>query len=311
MLRFKKTTLLSLLLIVIVYLSSCGEIRGTQIPTPPVDSQSPEIAGQTPPQSPRSQAENLTGTLKISYLDVGQGDCIFINLPNGESVLIDAGERENGAQVVQYIKDSGEDTLDYVIATHPHADHIGGMGTVLSAFAVKDLYMPDKTHTTQTFEDLLSVIAQKGLGIQVAKAGKVIFDYGNVKAEFIGPCSDGYGELNNYSAVVLLSYNGCRFLFMGDAEAESETEILLEGYDVRADILKAGHHGSDTSSTGAFVEKVGPRYAVISCGEGNAYGHPDAKVLERMNRLGVEIHRTDLEGTIVAVCDGESIRLES
>lgn len=299
--KTKKVTLLSILLIAVMLFSSCA--TGSKPPdTTPAAALNADV--QNTPQA-------ATGELKISYLDVGQADSIYMILPNGETVLIDAGEQSSSEDVIAYIKSSGKTTLDYVVATHPHADHIGGMAAVLSAFDVKHVYMPDKTHTSKTFEHLIDTIDEKGLAIDIAKAGKTIFDYGNVKAEFIAPNADRYPDLNNYSAVVLLTYNDCRFLFMGDAEAESEAEIMTAGYAITADILKVGHHGSHSSSSEAFIQKVQPRYAVISCGEGNSYGHPHDDTLATLNKFYAEIYRTDTHGTVVATCDGETISLNS
>lgn len=299
--KTKKSALLSVVLTAAMLFSGC-----TTYSVPPVT---------TPAVLEKAQVQNISqsaeGNLKISYLDVGQADSIFIILPNGETVLIDAGEQADSGDIVQYIKDSGKNTLDYVIATHPHADHIGGMAAVLDAFDVKNVYMPDKTHTSAAFENMIDTIDTKGLSVKIAKAGKTIFDYGSVKAEFIAPNGDAYSNLNNYSAVVLLTYNDCRFLFMGDAEAESETEILEAGYPVAADVLKVGHHGSDTSSTAAFIKEVSPKYAVISCGEGNSYGHPDAVTLAVLDNFNIDVHRTDTEGTVVVICDGENIMMNS
>lgn len=249
--------------------------------------------------------QDIAGTLEISYLDVGQGDSIFIQLPNDESILIDAGNSENGTDIIQYIKDRGEDTLDYVIATHPHADHIGGMAEVINAFEVQNVYMPKAVHTSKTYENLLDIIAEKGLRIQTAKAGKVMIDSGDIKAEFLAPNSDSYADLNNYSAVLLLTYNKNRFLFMGDAESESEAEILSSGVNVSADVLKVGHHGSDTSSSQRFIKAVQPKYAVISVGSGNSYGHPDDAALDILRSSQAEIWRTDKKGTITVISNGE------
>ena len=211
--------------------------------------------------------------------------------------------------MIQSIQSSGTTTLDYVIATHPHADHIGGMAAVLSAFAVNHFYMPDKTHTSKTFEHLIDTVEEKGLTIELAQAGKTIFDFGGVAAQFLAPNGE-HDDLNNHSAVVMLTYNDCRFLFMGDAEAESETEMLNAGYPLAADVLKVGHHGSNTASSEAFLKAVTPQYAVISCGAGNSYGHPSAETLALLDKFDVNIFRTDVDGTIVATCDGEHITLE-
>lgn len=254
---------------------------------------------------------DIVGALEISYLDVGQADSIFIQLPNDESILIDAGNSVDGADIIQYIKDRGEDTLDYVIATHPHADHIGGMAEVIETFDVKNIYMPKAVHTSQTYENLLDTVAEKGLKIQTAKAGKVMIDSGDIKAEFLAPNSDSYTELNNYSAVLLLTYRDNRFLFMGDAEIESEAEILANGFNVSADVLKVGHHGSDTSSSQRFIEAVQPKYAIISVGSGNSYGHPDNSVLDTLRSLQAEIWRTDKKGTISVISNGENFSVSN
>ena len=250
-------------------------------------------------------------TLQITYLDVGQGDCTFILLPNGETMLIDAGNQRDGQGIIQYIQDQNVTALDYVIATHPHADHIGGMAEVMQAFEVKSVYMPKKSHTSVTFEHLLDTVAEKDLTIQTAKAGKVLFDADELKAEFLAPVSDSYSNLNNYSAVLKLTYNETCFLFMGDAEQEVEKELLESGQDLSADVLKVGHHGSDTSSGKGFLEAVRPSFAVISVGAENSYGHPDAVTLATLQELQADIWRTDEKGTVIITCDGEHITVQN
>lgn len=249
--------------------------------------------------------------LVISYLDVGQGDCAFIELPNGKSVLIDSGNYENAYDIINFIKQSGTYTLYYVIATHPHADHIGSMAEIINTFNVKNFYMPKAYHTTTTFENLLDTIDAKGLTIQTAKAGKTIFKFGSVKAEFLAPNSQGYDNLNDYSAVIMLTYNNKKFLFMGDAQKQSENEILSAGFDVAADVIKVGHHGSDTSSTQNFIKAVNPSIAVISVGSDNSYGHPDKLVLTTLSQSNAQVWRTDEKGTIIVTCDGVNITLSN
>jgi competence protein ComEC len=244
----------------------------------------------------------LKGKLNIDFIDVGQGDSIFISLPNGKNALIDTGE---GDETVRFLKSKGVKTIDYLIATHPHADHIGGMAAVINTFNVKSMYMTNAVHTTKTFENLLDAIEQKGLSINTVSAGLSLFDFGNVKAEFIAPNSESYSNLNNYSAVLLLSYNNNRFLFMGDAEREEEAKILSKSYDISADVIKIGHHGSSSSSSLAFINAVKPKYAVISCGAENLYGHPDLVTLAILSNT--KILRTDLNGNIVFTSDGNKI----
>jgi competence protein ComEC len=240
--------------------------------------------------------------LSVHYIDVGQGDSIFVELPNGETMLIDAGESEYGSTIAAYIKDLGYNGITYLIATHPHADHIGGMAYVISNLEIQSIYMPKATTTTQTYEGLLTTIQSKGLKIKTAKAGVNIFDSSNLKINIIAPNGDSYDDLNNYSAVIKLVYGDNSFLFMGDAETLSENEITA---DVKTDVLKVGHHGSNSSTGQSFLQKVSPKYAVISVGAGNSYGHPTEEVLNRLVNAGAAIYRTDQNGTITFISDGK------
>ena len=217
--------------------------------------------------------------LTVHFLDVGQGDAIFIELPNGETMLIDAGNEENGDQIVNYIEACGYGTIDYLVATHPHADHIGGMAYVINHLSIGSIYMPKVSTTTQTYYDLLTAIQDKGLTVQTAKAGVSILNISSLAVTMLAPNKDQYNDLNNYSAVIKITYKSNTFLFMGDAETLSENEITS---DVSADVLKVGHHGSSYSTGQAFLNKVGPAYAVISVGADNDYGHPTQSTLDKL-----------------------------
>lgn len=243
-------------------------------------------------------------SIKVNYLDVGQGDSIFIELPNGKTMLIDASTKDYGEGIVEYIKDSGYDKLDYLVATHPHADHIGGMEEVVKSLDIGEIYMPKATTTTKTYKNLLLAIKDKGLSINTAKAGENIFSDDNLQINILAPNSDKYESLNNYSAVVKITYKNRKFLFMGDAEKLSEKEITA---DVSADILKVGHHGSSSSTSEEFLKKVNPSAAVISCGVDNSYGHPHSETLNILERFNIQIFRTDTMGTIIAESDGNSL----
>ena len=243
-------------------------------------------------------------TLRVNYIDVGQGDSIFIQLPNKETMLIDAGEAYKSDSVINYLNNQGIAKIDYVVGTHPHTDHIGGLEEVINTFDVGSIYMPKATSTSKTYEDLLTTISNKGLKVKTAKSGGVVLDEDNLKLEFIAPNSDSYSNLNNYSAVLKLTYLDNTFLFMGDAETLSEDEITS---DVNADVIKVGHHGSDSSSSIEFVKRVSPEYAIIMVGEGNSYNHPYQSIIERYESVGAKVLRTDLDGNIICDSDGVDV----
>ena len=243
-------------------------------------------------------------SLKVNYIDVGQGDSIFIQLPNKENMLIDAGEAYESENVINYLNNLGIKKIDYVVGTHPHTDHIGGLERVINTFDIGSIYMPKAVSTSKTYFDLLTTISNKGLKVKTAKSGVVILSEDNLKLEFIAPNSDNYSDLNNYSAVLKLTYLDNTFLFMGDAETLSEDEITA---DVNADVIKVGHHGSDSSSGIEFVKKVSPEYAIIMVGEGNSYNHPYQTIIDRYLSVGAKVLRTDLDGNIVCNSDGKEV----
>ena len=244
------------------------------------------------------------GNLRVNYIDVGQGDSEFIEFPNGETMLIDAGTNESGQTVVNYIKSLGYTSVDYVIGTHPHEDHIGGLDDVINSFDIGKIYMPKVTTDTKTFEDVLDAVENKNLTINTAKSGVVITETDDFSVKIVAPVSEQYDDLNNYSAVVKVSYKDNSFLFTGDAEELSENQITD---DISADVLKAGHHGSSTSSSDKFLDRVCPSTVVISCGEDNSYGHPHKETIEKLNSRNIKYYRTDINGTVVATSDGSTI----
>ena len=249
----------------------------------------------------------LPAELKVHFLDVGQGDSILIQFPDGRNMLVDAGGNDDASKVVSYLKKTDVKRLDYLIGTHPHEDHIGSLDTVINSFQIGDVIMPKVTHTTRTFRDVLEAIDRKGLQIRPAKAGVSIMEDGLLAARILAPCREDYDELNDYSAVIMLTCGEVSFLLSGDAEALSEKDILASGVAVKADVLKVGHHGSNSSTSAAFLKAVGPSYAVISVGAENDYGHPHQVTLDRLRKQGVEVLRTDRQGTVLFTTDGKEL----
>lgn len=246
------------------------------------------------------------GRLSVHYLDVGQGDSEFVQLPNGECMLIDAGDMNYGGEITEQIKSLGYDKIDYLIATHPHADHIGGMSEVIENFEIGEIYMPRAITNTATFEELLNTISDKGLSISTARSETVIEESGGLTMEFLAPCSAEYDDLNNYSAVLKITYNDSSFIFTGDAEDVSENEMLENSYSkLNSDVLKVGHHGSKYSTTEDFLNAVSPEYAVISCGKDNSYGHPHSETVKRLTDAGVKLYRTDRLGAVTISTNGD------
>lgn len=238
------------------------------------------------------------------FLDVGQGDANIIELPNGEIMLIDAGIASYEDDIINYIEELGYEKIDYVVATHPHADHIGGMAEVIDAFSVGKIYMPKAVSTSKTYENLLMTIQNKGLSIKSGKAGVQILKTDDLEIAIVAPHKDYYSNLNNYSIVLKITYGDVSFLYTGDAEEESIEEITE---NIQADILKVGHHGSDTSTTKAFLDKVQPKYAVISVGNKNSYGHPANSTIKLLEEYTSNIYRTDFNGTIIISTDGINV----
>lgn len=246
--------------------------------------------------------------LKVHYLDVGQGDSIFIELPNNETMLIDAAESYQSENIINYLKNLNYQKIDYVIGTHPHTDHIGGLKDIINTFEIGKIYMPKVVSTTKTYESLLMAIKDKNLKINTAKAGTSIIDIDTLKINILAPNNSTYTELNNYSVVTKITYGTTKFLFMGDAEKLSENEIKE---DVTADVIKIGHHGSNTSSSIDFIKKVNAKYGIISVGLNNKYNLPKEEIITNWENSGTKIYLTSINGTITASSDGTNIKIES
>ena len=256
----------------------------------------------------QEQAQPLEdGQLQVHFLDVGQADSILIR--TGEAaMLVDAGTNESGRAVVSYLKEQGVETLNYVIGTHPHEDHIGGMDDVIREMDVKEVILPDKIHTSKTFEDVLDAIEEKGLSVTIARQGDV-YTLGDAQFTILAPCAGkDYGDdLNNWSVGIRLVYGDNSFVLTGDAEKEAEADMVASGENLQGDVWKAAHHGSSTTNTSQMLDAVQPGYAVISCGKDNSYGHPHKETLEAFAKRGIQVFRTDEQGTIVITSDGEKL----
>jgi len=249
--------------------------------------------------------EESSGGLEVHFIDVGQGDAIFIRC--GEHTMqVDFGDNDKGTAVQNYLEKEGVTSLDYAIGTHPDADHIGGMDVILYKMDVETIFMPDVTNNTATYRDVLQVCKTKDYTIEIPEWGAV-YELGDASFQIICPVGEGYGDTNSYSIGIRLTYQDTSFVLCGDATKESESEMLYSNEELSADVLKVSHHGSSTSTSEEFLKAVNPTYAVISCGKDNSYGHPHWEVMELLEKEKIQIFRTDEQGSIVAISDGEEI----
>ena len=256
------------------------------------------------PKTENSKTENSETELNVHFLDVGQGDAVLISCDDAY-MLIDAGDNDKGTLVQNYLNKQGVEHLDYIIGTHPDADHIGGMDVILYKFDCGTVMMPEVTNDTATYRDVIDTMKEKGYQNTAPVVGDS-YSLGSAQFTILGP-TDTYEDTNNNSIVLLLTHGDNKFLFVGDAEEKAEEDILAEGVSVKADVLKVGHHGSRTASSEAFLQAVEPTYAVISCGQDNSYGHPHAETLNTLRSMGVKVFRTDEQGTVTATSDGHEI----
>lgn len=252
------------------------------------------------------------GELEIHFIDVENADCIFIRQQD-KTLLIDAGEQSTYDRVERYLEDYGVTHLDMVIATHPHADHIGGMASVLERFSVGEFimaFMPESaTPTTKTYIRMLELLDEKNIPINEAKVGDT-YELGTARLQILGPIEETE-EKNDMSVITRLTFGERAFLFTGDAETGVEKQLLNSGYDLSADVLKLGHHGSKTSSSTAFLKRVSPQCVVATCGADNDYGHPHTEVLRRLEAMGVTLYRADVHGNIVITSDGDTFNVST
>lgn len=253
-----------------------------------------------------TRIQSVNTPVKVHYIDVGQGDSIFIEI-NEKNILIDAGEQEHAAAIIAYLKTYDVEKLDLVFLTHPHEDHIGGMGEVLSEFEIGEFYMPNKELVTKSFIRMTTALDEKNTPRNRLKGG-MEFEFGeSITLQILSPNKDSYLNPNNYSSIMRLVVGNNAFLFTGDAEEVVETEVIRTGVELKSDVLKAPHHGSKTSSTELFLEKVAPAYIVVTSGLGNDHNLPSPEILERYKITGAKTLLTEEMGSIVFAANGKEV----
>ncbi|MCI8331986.1 MAG: MBL fold metallo-hydrolase [Clostridiales bacterium] len=251
------------------------------------------------------------GVAYIHYIDVGQGDASLIALPDGSHILIDAGPKSAASSLTRYLSDAGITTIDYVILTHPHEDHIGGAPSVFEAYDVKNVIMPDVTTNTRIFAQTLEAIEKEDCQNYIAEPGDVYPIGDTAEMTILGPMQTEKSNLNNSSIILRFVYGNTAFVFTGDAEEKAERKMLDAFADkpLACDFYQVGHHGSATSSTLELLEALKPTYAVISCGKDNDYGHPHSEITKRLDAQGIIYYRTDEKGSILFSSDGNTVSL--
>lgn len=315
--------LIPALLVMLCVFSGCGEFVGgevgkllntsvestAQVSGPEIETKAEtevEVGSQIVETEwdTESEISEEPSRLEVQFIDVGQGDATLL-ICDGQAMLIDAGENDCGTKVQLYLQKRDIKTLNYVIGTHPDSDHIGGLDVVITKFTCETVMMPDYEKSTATYRDVIKAAENKSYKITVPVVGDV-YEFGGATFTIIAP-NDSYEDSNNSSIGILLTHGENTFLFTGDAEEKAEADILKNGMNIEADVLHVGHHGSWTASTPEFIEAVSPEYAVISCGEGNSYGHPHSGPLNTLRMNGVKLFRTDEQGSIVVESDGQML----
>ena len=248
----------------------------------------------------------LIALMKVHYIDVGQGDAILVQV-NDKNLLIDSGPKSEKKKLNEYLNSLYIPQLDYVIATHPHEDHIGNMSYIINNYKVINFYSPKIQNNTTAFENMAESLSRKNIKIRILKANNKSIDLGeNTLVEIFSPNLDIYDNLNNYSPIIKISYGNNSFLFTGDAEENLEEEVISKSFNLKSDVLKIGHHGSSTSTSRNFLEKVNPIITVISVGKDNSYGHPTKETLDKIK--GTSIYRTDINGSTIITSDGKTLK---
>lgn len=252
--------------------------------------------------------QKVNDPIKVHFIDVGQGDAIFLQI-HDKTVLIDAGPAENAQRIVGYLRSYGVEKLDYIFLSHIHEDHMGGMAEVVRSFEVGAFYATNKTITTRSYENMVMELGKKGLEIKAASAGLELAFEDGITLSLLSPNSEVYVNPNNYSPVMRLAFLKTAFLFTGDAEVPVENEVLRRGLNVSADVYKAGHHGSTTSNSLPFLDKVKPKYVVVTSEKGNDFSLPDETILQAFADRNATILKSEDLGDIVFSTNGKEVRL--
>lgn len=250
----------------------------------------------------------VSGSFETHFIDVGQADAELV-ICDGKTMLIDGGNAEDSNLIVSYLRGLNINHLDYVICTHAHEDHAGGLAGALHECSADNVFCSVRSYDSKAFKNFKRYAEEQGREIEIPKTGDS-FALGESRVEIFGPIKE-YEDTNNKSIVMKVTYGNTSFLFTGDAEREAEQDMIDAGLDLSADVLKVGHHGSNTSSSYMFLREIMPKYAVISCGKNNSYGHPHEEPLSRLRDAGAKIYRTDESGHIIARSDGENVTFET
>ncbi len=256
------------------------------------------------PSNQPTKTQTAEGELTAHFIDVGQGDSEFIELPDGKTMLIDSGEYSQAATVENYIANLGYSRIDYLVETHPHSDHMGSMSEIVKSFTIGEIYAPKVSHTTKSYENFLTSVADKGLTITSAYRGMAIDEGSSATIEILSPYENtDYDDLNDWSIVLKITYGDTSFLFTGDASSS----VIDKAQAGAVNVLKVGHHGSKTSTSNELIASLKPSYAVIEVGTNNDYGHPHDKAISALKKNKVTTYRTDTNGNITATSNGSDI----
>ena len=304
----KRVLSVILVLILMLLAAGCTTSHDQTLPTTFPYTTTPGSVHPTSPTASMSTGSGH-GNLVVHFIDVGQGDSILIQTPAGKTMLVDAGPNDAGAAVVSSLKGLGIRSLDVVVATHPHSDHIGGMPAVLNNIPIKQFIDSGYPSTTPDYEEMLNIIDRKNIPFKTVSAGEIISLDPSLTINVLNPQKTFFDNANDNSVVLRVGYGKTAFLLVGDAGFVAENAMIMSGEDLGADVLKVGHHGSSSSTSPQFLNAVVPRIGVIEVGAGNSYGHPTATTLKRLSSAGVEMYRTDLDGTVSIVSDGSTVKV--